>query len=211
MSRLLLSTHNRVSCLSALHAYTWLSPRNVQIERWYDNAIVTSSTYDIVTVVTCTIASGSRVCYNTLAGNIQLLIIVDIMARHQLSNNNNNNNNTLAFQPDIGRAALTGLWEGSWFRRLRLYIAYTPARTGFPSIRNSHSTLSSIVIYIIIRYLINSYSIKECTYGGRVGPRVGSGQTFCRQSRVGSGQRFAAGRVGSKKSDPWTTLIIHVQ
>ena len=30
----------------------------------------------------------------------------------------------------------------------------------------------------------------------------GSGQTFCRQSRVGS--RFY--RVGSKKSDPWTTL-----
>ena len=45
---------------------------------------------------------------------------------------------------------------------------------------------------------------------GRVGP---SGQTFCRQSRVGSGrvgsgQRFAgSGRVGSKKSDPWTTLV----
>ena len=35
-----------------------------------------------------------------------------------------------------------------------------------------------------------------------VGPRVGSGQTLCRQSRVGSKFR----RVGSKKSDPWTIL-----
>ena len=41
--------------------------------------------------------------------------------------------------------------------------------------------------------------MKECTYWGRVGPRVGSGQTFCRQSRVGSGQRFAgSGRVQEK-------------
>ena len=32
-----------------------------------------------------------------------------------------------------------------------------------------------------------------------VGPRVGLGQTFCRQSRVGSGQRFAgSGRVQEK-------------
>ena len=32
---------------------------------------------------------------------------------------------------------------------------------------------------------------------------------FCRQSRVGSGQRFAgSGRVGFKKNDPWTTLGI---
>ena len=38
--------------------------------------------------------------------------------------------------------------------------------------------------------------------------RVGSGQTFRRQSRVESGQRSAgSGRVGSKKSDPWTTLV----
>ena len=37
--------------------------------------------------------------------------------------------------------------------------------------------------------------------------RVGSGQTFCRQSRVRSGQRSAgSGWVGSKESDPWTTL-----
>ena len=50
-----------------------------------------------------------------------------------------------------------------------------------------------------------NYSIKECTNGGRVGLRVGSGQTFCWQSRVGSG-RVGSGRVGSKKSDPWTTL-----
>ena len=42
---------------------------------------------------------------------------------------------------------------------------------------------------------------------GRVEPRVGSGQTFCRQSRVGSGRvNVSPGRVGSKKSDPWTTL-----
>ena len=66
------------------------------------------------------------------------------------------------------------------------------------------------IYYIIIKLSINNYSIKECTYGGRVGPRVGSGQTFCSQSRVGSGQRFAgSGRVGSKKSDPWTTLVSH--
>ena len=57
--------------------------------------------------------------------------------------------------------------------------------------------------YILIAF--DSFSPKS--YGGRVGPRVGSGQTFCQQSRVGSGQRFAgSGRVGSKKSDPWTTL-----
>ena len=40
---------------------------------------------------------------------------------------------------------------------------------------------------------------------GRAAGRVGSGQTFCHQSRVGSTFR----RVGSdpiKKSDPWTTL-----
>ena len=37
--------------------------------------------------------------------------------------------------------------------------------------------------------------------------RVGSGQTFCQQSRVGSGRvNVSSGRVGSKKSDPWTTL-----
>ena len=43
---------------------------------------------------------------------------------------------------------------------------------------------------------------------GRGSGRVaGLGQTFCRQSRVGSGQRFAGSdRVGFKKSGPWTTL-----
>ena len=49
-----------------------------------------------------------------------------------------------------------------------------------------------------IKKLINNYSIKECRYGGRVEPRVGSGQTFWRQSRVGSGQRFGSGRVQEK-------------
>ena len=40
--------------------------------------------------------------------------------------------------------------------------------------------------------------------------RVGSGQIFCGQSRVGSGRVNALpGRVGSKKSDPWTTLGLH--
>ena len=35
--------------------------------------------------------------------------------------------------------------------------------------------------------------------GDRVGPQVGSGQTFCRQSWVESGQRFAgSGRVQEK-------------
>ena len=43
---------------------------------------------------------------------------------------------------------------------------------------------------------------------GRATDRVWSGQTFCRQSRVGSSQRFAgSGRVGFKESDPWTTLM----
>ena len=42
---------------------------------------------------------------------------------------------------------------------------------------------------------------------GRAAGRVGSGQTFCRQPRVGSGRvNVSPGRVGSKKSDPWTTL-----
>ena len=42
------------------------------------------------------------------------------------------------------------------------------------------------------------------TYGRRVGPRVGSSQTFCRQSRVGSGRvgstfrRVVSGRVQEK-------------
>ena len=40
--------------------------------------------------------------------------------------------------------------------------------------------------------------------GGESGRgRVGSGQTFCPQSRVGSGQGF----VGSKKSGPWSTTL----
>ena len=42
---------------------------------------------------------------------------------------------------------------------------------------------------------------------GRAAGRVGSGQSFCRQSRVGSGRvNVSPGRVGSKKCDPWTTL-----
>ena len=42
---------------------------------------------------------------------------------------------------------------------------------------------------------------------GRDAGRVVSGQTFCQQSRVGSGRvNVSPGRVGSKKSDPWTTL-----
>ena len=37
---------------------------------------------------------------------------------------------------------------------------------------------------------------------------MGKGQTFYRQSRVGSGRvNVSQGRVGSKKSDPWTTLV----
>ena len=44
----------------------------------------------------------------------------------------------------------------------------------------------------------------------RAACRVGSGQTFCRQSRVGSGRvKVSPGRVGSEKSDPWTTLCTH--
>ena len=46
---------------------------------------------------------------------------------------------------------------------------------------------------------MHNYSIKESTYEGRVGPRVGSGRTFCRQSRVGSGQRFAGFGSGPRK------------
>ena len=45
------------------------------------------------------------------------------------------------------------------------------------------------------------------TYGGRVGPRVGSDFLSAIAGRVGSGQGFAgSGGAGSKKSDPWTTL-----
>ena len=48
---------------------------------------------------------------------------------------------------------------------------------------------------------------------GRAAGRVGSGQTFCRQSRVGSGRvNVSPGRVGSKKSDPrgqlWSGVTI---
>ena len=46
---------------------------------------------------------------------------------------------------------------------------------------------------------------------GRAAGRVGSGRVRLFvgiAGRVGSGQRFAgSGRVGSKKSDPWTTLV----
>ena len=49
---------------------------------------------------------------------------------------------------------------------------------------------------------MNIYSIKECTYGGRVGPRVGRvGSDFLPAigGRIGSGQRFAgSGRVQEK-------------
>ena len=38
--------------------------------------------------------------------------------------------------------------------------------------------------------------------------RVGSDFLSAIAGRVGSGQRFdGSGRVGSKKSDPWTTLV----
>ena len=40
----------------------------------------------------------------------------------------------------------------------------------------------------------------------------GRGQTICRQSRVGSGRvNVSPGRVGPKKSDPWTTLVINIK
>ena len=58
---------------------------------------------------------------------------------------------------------------------------------------------------------MNNYSIKECTQGEGLGR--GSGRVRLLSAiagRVGSGQRFAgSGRVGSKKSDPWTTLHRH--
>ena len=72
------------------------------------------------------------------------------------------------------------------------------------------------------RYLIyNNYLINKLLSNyrlyilgkGRAAGRVGSGQTFCQQSRVGSDRvnvNFAgSGRVESKKSGPWTTLILH--
>ena len=55
--------------------------------------------------------------------------------------------------------------------------------------------------------MINNYSIEECTYGGRVEPRVGSGRVRIFVGNRGSGRvNVSPGRVGSKKSDPWTTL-----
>ena len=52
-----------------------------------------------------------------------------------------------------------------------------------------YSTYNNLIIN---KYLFNQRM--HCTYGGKVGPRVGS--DFCRQSRVGSGQCFAgSGRV----------------
>ena len=45
---------------------------------------------------------------------------------------------------------------------------------------------------------------------GRAAGRVGTDFLSAIAGRVESGQRFAgSGRVGSKKSDPWTTLIEH--
>ena len=54
---------------------------------------------------------------------------------------------------------------------------------------------------------MNHYSNKD--YGGRIGPRVESDIWSAIAERVGSGQRFAeSSRVGSQKSDPWTTLVL---
>ena len=46
---------------------------------------------------------------------------------------------------------------------------------------------------------MNNCAIKECTYGGRVRPRVGSGRIRLFVGNLGSGQRFAgSGRVQEK-------------
>ena len=67
-----------------------------------------------------------------------------------------------------------------------------------------------------LRYLIYNnqlihkynYSIEDYTYWGRVGPRVGSGRVRLFVGNRGSGRvNVSPGRVGSKKSDPWTTLV----
>ena len=57
--------------------------------------------------------------------------------------------------------------------------------------------------------LINNYnySIEDYTYWGRVGPRVGPGRVRLYVGNRGSGRvNVSAGRIGSKKSDPGTTL-----
>ena len=55
------------------------------------------------------------------------------------------------------------------------------------------------LIYVIIKLLINNYSIKLCTYERRVGPRVGSSRVRLFVGNRGSGQRFAGtGRVQEK-------------
>ena len=47
---------------------------------------------------------------------------------------------------------------------------------------------------------------------GRAAGRVGSDYLSAIAGRVRSGQRFAgSGRVGPKKSDPWTTLMIDIR
>ena len=65
---------------------------------------------------------------------------------------------------------------------------------------------SSFGLIDFLRYnnnwLIQNYSIKDYTYVE--GSGRGSSQTFWQESRVGSGQLSAG--VGSKKSNPWTTL-----
>ena len=62
---------------------------------------------------------------------------------------------------------------------------------------------------LIISWYLNQYESSNTTFGLiDFHRRVRSDFLSAIAGRVGSGQRFA-GRVGSKKSDPWTTLITH--
>ena len=57
----------------------------------------------------------------------------------------------------------------------------------------------SISDFLVFNWLFLVTWIDMNLWKLRVGPRVGSGQTFCRQSQVWSGQRFAgSGRVQEK-------------
>ena len=76
----------------------------------------------------------------------------------------------------------------------------------------SHEIMQNCILFPVGNSNVEMLYSRNIVYGGgggRVGSgRDGSGQAICRQSRVGSGQRFA--RVGSgrvQESDPWTTLV----
>ena len=111
------------------------------------------------------------------------------------------------------RMHFTNIWRLQSFCYLETTVVKEHSRSFFsPSCRKHYKTRREIfftVFSVIVRqqlYIVPCWQLEfwthETYYIWGVG-LVGSGQTFCRQSRFG----LAFRRVGSKKSDPWTTLV----